>query len=495
MMMSFSDWARGRLEGHIGRWLVPPEELYADTIWWGGLRVPEWNSKYHFAINGTTRAGKSICLSLYLRDRAAAIRPWTDRRLILFDPKNELHRLLPTINPELELIYTLPTDRRASGWDPAKGDILTLADDIEFAFVVIRETSDKDSFFPNGVRDILIGVIASLQITHPGEWTLRHVFCILEDEAYLKKVISRTPYTESKKRYWQVERTWGDIQSTVESLFYRWKILASFWDSAPDKFTVLDVMNRPCAFIQGSDHDFASVVDPFNAFLSARVRARTLNPIGYEDDEDRDLGPRVIDYVIDEFTSYNGPNPVPMFRNFCEQGSSFGLRMAITYHSICDMKELYKNEAYSILNALQNNIFVRSGDVENAKFVSDLLGRERGYEEQVSETWGTSHSKTRQLAWFDREIVPYTDLLRLLPPTPRNGLSAYATCPQFGNPWPFHLTGEYIAAYLPMPDPETPRFVPHTKRNRLRGYTPDMRHFLKPLTEEELCFLRLRPGD
>jgi hypothetical protein len=495
MTMSFSDWARGQLERHVGRWLVPPEELYADTIWWGGLRLPSWVGKYHYAINGTTRAGKSICVALYLKDRVAEIQPGTDRRLILFDPKYELHRILRTINPNLEIIYTLPTDRRASGWDPAKGDILTLADAIEFGYTVIPESGAKEPFFPNAVRDILIGVIASLQITHPGEWTLRQVFCILENESYLKKVLLRTPYTASKEHYWKVERTWGDIQATIESLFYRWKILAAFWDAAPVKFTVLDVMNRPCAFIQGSDDDFASVVDPFNAFLSGRVRARTLNPIGYEDDEDEDLGPRVIDYVIDEFTSFNGTNPVPRFRNFCEQGSSFGLRMAITYHSIADMKELYKNEAYSILGALQNNIFVRSGDVENAKFVSDLLGRERGYEEQVSETWGTSHSKTRQLAWFDREIIPYSELLRLLPPTPRNGLSAYAACPQLGNPWPFHITGQFIAANLPMPDPGTPRFVPHTKRNRLRDYSADMRHFLNPLEEDEVRSLRLRPGD
>src|SRR5512135_365047 len=63
-------------------------------VFWGGQWLPEQSQRYHFAIAGVTCSGKSLLLLLYLRSILSQIRPGSDRRLILFDPQNELHTRL-----------------------------------------------------------------------------------------------------------------------------------------------------------------------------------------------------------------------------------------------------------------------------------------------------------------------------------------------------------------------------------------------------------------
>ena len=85
-------------------------------VFWGGRWLPEQNQKYHFAITGTTRSGKSLLLSLYLRSVLSQITRGSDRRLILFDPKNELHPYIFD-HAQVPVFYLLPSDRRSCRWD------------------------------------------------------------------------------------------------------------------------------------------------------------------------------------------------------------------------------------------------------------------------------------------------------------------------------------------------------------------------------------------
>ena len=68
----------------------PPGISPAPVIW-GGRWLHHEMQKYQFVITGTPRSGKSLLLLLYLRSVLSQITPGSGRRLILFDPKNELH--------------------------------------------------------------------------------------------------------------------------------------------------------------------------------------------------------------------------------------------------------------------------------------------------------------------------------------------------------------------------------------------------------------------
>jgi hypothetical protein len=121
-------------------------------VFWGGRWLPEQNQKYHFAITGTMRSGKSLLLSLYLRSVLSQITPGSDRRLILFDPKNELHPYIFE-HAQVPVSYLLPSDRRSCRWDLAR-DFDSPAAIMQFCNAVVPDTpGDSNSFFPKALRN------------------------------------------------------------------------------------------------------------------------------------------------------------------------------------------------------------------------------------------------------------------------------------------------------------------------------------------------------
>ena len=185
----------------------PPATTPAPVLW-GGRWLPHEMQKYHFAITGTTRSGKSLLLSLYLRSVLSQITPGSGRRLILFDPKNELHPYIFEY-AHVPVYYLLPSDMRSCRWDIAR-DFDSPASIIQFCHAVLPDTpGDSNPFFTVAFRELMIGVMTSLNITQPGRWDLGDVVHILESRDVTAEVLNRTPASRSKLRFMNNERSVG----------------------------------------------------------------------------------------------------------------------------------------------------------------------------------------------------------------------------------------------------------------------------------------------
>src|SRR5512142_1393614 len=86
----------------------------APRTFWAGrwYRDKDQYQKFHYAITGTTRAGKSILITLYVRSILPTLVPGSDRRIICFDPKNELHPMLFT-DAKVPVHFLLVSDMRS----------------------------------------------------------------------------------------------------------------------------------------------------------------------------------------------------------------------------------------------------------------------------------------------------------------------------------------------------------------------------------------------
>ena len=86
------------------------------TFWAG-----QWNHvkdnfhRFHYAILGTTRSGKSLLLTLFVRSILPRITPHSDQRIVLVDPKNELHTAL-FADAKVPVHFFLPSDGTAAAW-------------------------------------------------------------------------------------------------------------------------------------------------------------------------------------------------------------------------------------------------------------------------------------------------------------------------------------------------------------------------------------------
>src|SRR5512135_768074 len=104
---------RGRLLG-----FEEAKGLDESLLFWGARWLRSESAKFHFAISGTTRSGKSLIMRLFVRSIMPMITPGSGQRLVLFDPKNELHRSLFE-GAAVPVHFLLPSDLRSSRWDLA----------------------------------------------------------------------------------------------------------------------------------------------------------------------------------------------------------------------------------------------------------------------------------------------------------------------------------------------------------------------------------------
>ncbi|MGZ3387861.1 MAG: type IV secretory system conjugative DNA transfer family protein, partial [Isosphaeraceae bacterium] len=303
-------------------------------IFWGREWLSEKIAKYHFAITGTTRSGKSLMLLLYLRSILYWIRPGSDRRLILFDPKNELHACL-TKFAQVPVYYLLPTDRRSCRWDLAR-DFCSPAAIKQFCQAVVPDSpGDSNPFFTRSFRELMLGIMTSLNITQRGQWDLADVVRILESRDYTAEVLSRTPATWSRLRFMGNEKTWANIEATVETQLNDLRILAALWSRAETTFSLVDFVQGEGILVLGSDPRCGALLDPVNMLLLTQLFGHLL--------AQGDSDTRRTHLVIDELTVAAGEDhPLPGFKSICERGASRGVVVAVAYQSYADVKALYQ---------------------------------------------------------------------------------------------------------------------------------------------------------
>ena len=455
----------------------PPATTPAPVLW-GGRWLHHEMLKYHFAITGTTRSGKSLLLSLYLRSVLSQITPGSGRRLILFDPKNELHPYIFKL-AQVPVYYLLPSDMRGSRWNLAK-DFDSPASANQFGHGVLPDIAgDSSPYFRDAFRGLMIGVMTSLNITQPGRWDLGDVVHILESRDFMAQVLNRIPDSRSKLRFMNNLRTWENIEGTLETRLNDFRIIAAMWSRARGIFSLVDFLNTEGVLILGRDPRYAALLDPLNVLLFTQLFGQLLAQ------SDAPTGRTHL--VIDELTVAAGEGkPLPGFKDICERGASRGVVVAIAFQSYADVKALYQDSGDAILGMLQHQVFLRAGDYPTAEFGMKNFGKTREWITNDSYTQGShgdSHTQTPH--WHDVDVVPFEKFLHLKPPTPEDGISGYRLSPGRDDAGLFHLPGSWVDANLPKRSEDV---KPYMER-------PVSHQYLEPLSFSDLKRLRLSLPD
>ena len=417
-------------------------------VFWAGRWFPDDRQKFHFAIAGLPRSGKSLLLSLYLRSVISQITPGSDRRLILFDPKNELHPAL-FAGVQVPVHFVLPTDVRSSRWELSK-DFTSPAAATQLSDALVpTQPNDSNSFFANALRDLMAAGVTSLNLSQPGRWDLADVVHILESREFTTQALARYPQTRPLLRYMAEPRTWANIAATVETRSVRCASSRRFGHGRlgrkPSRSP--DFVNSEGILVLGRDPKFAALLDPLNGLLLTQLFSQLLAQ------KDDPVKRRRTHLVIDEFCVANGEKPLPGFADICERGALRGVVVVVAYQSYAHVKALYKEAGDAFLGMLQNQIFLRS-DPSTADFAMKAFSKMRGFIEIYSRT-ADSHrpgwnSETRSEHWHEWDVVPCEKFIGLRPASPEDGITGYWLSPP---PWcdskPFHLPGWWIAKNLP----------------------------------------------
>ena len=457
-------------------------------VFWAGRWFPDDRQKFHFAIAGLPRSGKSLLLSLYLRSVISQITPGSDRRLIIFDPKNELHPAL-FAGVQVPVHFVLPTDVRSSRWELSK-DFTSPAAATQLSDALVpTQPNDSNSFFANALRDLMAAGVTSLNLSQPGRWGLPDVVHILESGEFTTQALAPYPQTRPLLRYMAEPRSLGQHRGHGRDALGALRIIAALWSrTAREKtFSLTEFVNSEGILVIGRDPKFAALLDPLNGLLLTQLFSQLLAQ------KDDPMKRRRTHLVIDEFCVANGEKPLPGFADICERGASRGVVVVVAYQSYAHVKALYKEAGDAFLGMLQNQVFLRC-DPSTADFAAKAFSKTRGWLEiyayehttQTNKLSPVAHSEARSQHWHEWDVVPCEKFIGLCPASPEDGITGYWLSPP---PWcdskPFHLPGWWITKNLPKNSEEV---EPYLMRR-------DSDQFLEPLSFRDLQRLGLSLPD
>ena len=308
----------------------PPGLTPAPEFWAGRwFDDAERYHRYHYAISGAPRSGKSLLLALYLRSVISQITPGSDRRLVIFDHNQMLHPALFE-NVQVPVHFFLPNHRLTSRWDLAGGDFASPAAVTQLCEALVPEVRGYGSiFFVQIARRLMADVIHSLNATQPG-WSLADVVRILENQDSTADILARSNGTSSLLRYMDEPRTWANIAATEETHLGTPRDLAAMWSRASQTFSLRDFVRSEGILVLGRDPGFPAL-DRLNMLLFTQLFSQLL--------AQSDSATSRTHVVLDELPLAAGDRrPLSGLKDICERGASRGVVLAVTFRSYADMK-------------------------------------------------------------------------------------------------------------------------------------------------------------
>jgi len=408
-----------------------PPGLSPPPVFWAGrwFDDAERYHRYHYAISGAPRSGKSLLLALYLRSVISQITPGSDRRVVICNYNQMLNPALFE-NLQVPVHFFLPNHRLTSRWDLAGGDFASPVAVTQLCEALVPEVwRDSNPFFVQLLKRLMADVIRSLNATQPG-WSLADVVRILGNQDSTADILARSNGTSSLLRYMDEPRTWASIAATVETHLGAPRDLAAMWSRASQAFSLGDFVRNEGILVLGSDPEFPAL-NLLNMLLFTQLFNQLL--------AQGDSATRRTHVVLDGLPLAAGDGrPLPGLKDICERGAGRGVVLAVTFQSYAEMKALYKHDADAILGMLQNQIFLRAPDGPTAQYASEAF-RKRHRWNDVS---GEYHAS---------DVIPYGEFLQLPPASPKDGITGYYLSPRAAlrGPQKFHLPGHWIAANLP----------------------------------------------
>jgi type IV secretory pathway TraG/TraD family ATPase VirD4 len=472
---------------HIaGRRLIAQEKARMQTdgarprgdpgLAWGGVMLPSAADELFFLIAGSIGSGKTKQLVALLTSVVPTLTRGSDRRMLLFDPKNELYSVLHSLAPPTPVITLNPADARSHAMSFA--DILTPAAALHLADTLLpKDKADQNAFFHTSVRNLFAGVFQYLILVAPGNFTLRDAVLILSSEHYVRQIVTGTPHNHHLRKVFEPEITWKSIDTTITAKLAELRILAAYWHHAKNQVNLRDwVAKQSSTLVLGMDPPIETTLQAFNRLFMKRLSELML--AGPEGTAKRTY------VVLEELPALGGEFPVPGLSDLCHRGRSRGARCIVVVQTIEDIRHIYKDHgAHALLGEFSSKLLLRTEDHAHAKWCSEVMGETEAWEKKESQTESDNgFSITTSWERVKRPLVLPSSFLTIAPANPQNGLSGYGLSAYVDGAWKFNIPGGWVTEHLAGANPHVPAFVPR----------PPEHQYLPPFTGEDLARLKLR---
>lgn len=359
-------------------------------IWWGKLRISEYEATSHFCVVGAVGSGKTLTLRMLMQDQLPCIQPGSDARAMIYDAKQDMLPILYSLNLQCPIVVLNPFDKRAAAWHLAS-DIETPAAARQLAMTLIPEKEESQPFFSNAVRELLTAVVTVFTQTMPGRWTLRDVLLVMKSKERLRQVLGSHPLTADKVGDFLDcgEVTLGSIMATAATKLGPYEAIAACWENAERKISIKNWLRSESILVLGNDERIRSSLDTVNQLFVSIAAQHTLTM--------SESNSRRSWFFFDEFRE---AGKLTGLHSLIVRGRSKGCCVVLGFQDIQGLQEVYgEHVANEIVGQCGNKAFLRMESPATAKWASECVSDVEFIEVNVSQTnspQGGSSTQTQQ---------------------------------------------------------------------------------------------------
>jgi len=336
---------------------------------------------------------------------------------------------------------------------------------------MIPEEGGQNRYFPDAVRDLLGGLLTSFATTLPANWTLRDVLLAMTHPGYLRQILARCSHTQRLLRYFDSERSFADVLTTINTKLGPLSTIAACWSHAKHRISLQDWQEGNYILVLGNQEKLRSPLNTIYRILFKRISEVVL---AAPDSEDRRTW-----LFLDELRE---TERVDGLARLLTQGRSKGLCAVLRAQGIEGIRDAFgDNVGEELLTQCSQISVLGLNSPATAEWASKVLGR---YEQTEYHSSFGREGETRTEQVVNREAVMPSELLELPSANPRNGIRGYHICPDIGA-WCAELPGRWVSESLLPPDPDISNFIPRPKSH----------HYLEPWDAKDLTRLQLQPED
>jgi hypothetical protein len=428
----------------------------------GGVRVPDETAVTNICVVGAPGSGKTKILNGLIQYAVSTIGNGRDHRAIMSDPKRDLIPLLHGMQVRCRIFNLNPFDLRGVSWDVGK-DCDSVATALQLSANLVPEDEGPNRFFSDAGRELVVGVLLSLMRFSLGRWTLRDLLLIVRNQAILRQVLSRHGETAPLCHYFDEERTYQNIRSSLASKINRFSPIAACWDRASESLALSDWVNSESILVLGYDPSIRIAMQTVNRAIYQRLSEVLL---GQSQSTSRRTW-----HIFDEAQEFGRFDSLPSVATF---GRGAGNRIIIGFQTIEGMRNVYGREIANELTGLcATKAFLRSDDPETASWAAKIIG-----DCEVLESRRTAQRNNQKNGSFSesttqRVSVLTSELLNLPATNRRNGLTGYYVSP-FTGAFRSTLSAEEVDALSKPPATKYAGFAPRPAEHQvLRPFDDD----------------------
>lgn len=391
---------------------------------WGNHWLPESAATQHFLVVGTTGSGKSIVQRLLMKDVLTSIRPESDKRVLIFDAKNDASDFLKHIGttcpiyglnpfaPQVEAVTAVAWDIAADITSPARA--LNLA-----ACLIPAEKGGNNQYFTDSARQVLTAIVESLIRHSPETWSFSQFIHVTLSLERVKETLNRDELgRETLANFFGDDRTGYQVFTTIVSRMSYYRPVAELWRQRAEKLSLRDWLSTDTVLLLGTNATVETALSAIN-----EVMFRVLVE---EVDMQTDSATRRTWFWIDE-ARLSGP----LLRNkmlpyLAVKGRSRGACLVLAFQDIDGFREAAGTRiANEIIAQCSHKALLRMESDESARWASRVIGQYETLDVLQSKQGGFFGKGSHSEQATKRDAVLPSEFFLIPPTNPKNGLTGY----------------------------------------------------------------------